>query len=94
LFFSDETGVGKLVDSLALLVQMENPNNISTSPKRLHIYRQLDGHIWSANLNARVCDMLKENQAFSGETLVLEYSEKTDFSLLPQELLRFYASHK
>lgn len=78
VFVSKKWSTGKIIDALAELCQIENPNNCSNSEKKLRIFRQIDGDIWSNNLTDNLESLLESDKAFNGESIILEYSTNTE----------------
>jgi hypothetical protein len=92
VFVSKRFSVGKIIDVLADLCQIENPNNSSNSSKKLRIFRRTDGEIWSSDLTVDLESMIEAENAFSGESIILEYSE--DPTILPAEIFCLYHNVK
>ena len=92
VFVSKKWSTGKIIDALAELCQIENPNNSSNSEKKLRIFRQIDGDIWSIDLTASLESMLDADKAFNGESIVLEYTSNPE--MLPAEIFEPYRALK
>jgi hypothetical protein len=92
VFVSKRFSVGKIIDVLADLCQIENPNNSSNSSKKLRIFRRTDGEIWSSDLTVDLESMIEAENAFSGESIILEYSE--DPTILPDKIFCLYHNVK
>ncbi len=92
VFVSKKWSTGKIIDALAELCQIENPNNSSNSEKKLRIFRQIDGDIWSVNLTDNLESLLDSDKAFNGESIVLEYTSSPE--MLPVEIFEPYRSLK
>ena len=91
VFVSSKISSGKVVDALAELCQIENPNNSSMVTKKLRIFG-LEGDIWSSKLSDILETMIKEEMAFNGESIILEYSENSE--KLSEEILVRYKNVK
>ena len=59
--------------------------------KKLRIFG-LEGDIWSSNLSDILETMIKEEMAFNGESIILEYSENSE--KLSEEILVRYKNVK
>jgi hypothetical protein len=92
VFVSKKFSVGKVIDILADLCQIENPNNLSKNDKKLVIFRQIDGQIWSNDFTESVETMLGTEKALNGESVVLEYS--ANFDSLEFEVYKLYKNVK
>ena len=92
VFVSKLFSVGKIIDVLADLCQIENPNNSSNSSKKLRIFRRIDGDIWSTDLTEILESMILAEKAFNGESIILEYSESPE--ILSSEIFSLYQNVK
>ena len=92
VFVSKKWSTGKIIDVLAELCLIENPNNSSKSEKKLRIFRQIDGDIWSVDLTDNLESMLDAAKAFNGESIVLEYTSNPE--MLPAEIFEPYRALK
>jgi len=92
-FVSSKWLVGKVVDTLADLCHIENPNNSSTVTKKLRIFGRQNGQLWSTNLSESLESTLENEKAFNGESLILEYTEESD-DYLPEEIFNRYKDVK
>ena len=66
--------LGKVVDTVATLVCLENKNNISNAPK-LKLFKNIDGTTVSEELDVLVEDLISQEVIFNGDLLIMEYIE-------------------
>ena len=92
IFVSKKFSVGKIIDALADLCQIENPNNSSKVDKKLLIFHRIDGEIWSNDLTENLEIKLENENAFNGESIILEYS--ANFNSLESQVYKMYESIK
>ena len=92
VFVSKKFSVGKVIDSLAEICQIQNSNNSSKVDKKLRIFRRIDGGIWSNDLTEILETMLDTEKAFNGESIILEYS--ANFESLEDQVYKLYESVK
>jgi len=77
VFVSSTWPFGKVVDVIADLVGLENKNNMSNVPK-LKLFKKLDGLLITDQFDQTLCDLLKTEEIFNGDTLIMEYVESND----------------
>ena len=68
---------GKVLDNIADLVGLENKNNVAGAPK-LKLFKNVDGQLAAQELDKSLEEMLKEEEIFNGDTLILDYVENHD----------------
>ena len=66
--------LGKVVDTVATLVCLENKNNISNAPK-LKLFKNIDGTTVSEELDVLIEDLISQEVIFNGDLLIMEYIE-------------------
>ena len=77
VFVSSTWPFGKVLDAIADLVGLENKNNMSNVPK-LKLFKKLDGLLITDQFDQTLCDLLKTEVIFNGDTLIMEYVESND----------------
>ena len=70
---------GKALDSIADLVGLENKNNVAGAAK-LKLFKNIDGQLAAQELDKSLEDMLKDEEIFNGDTLILDYVDTHDIT--------------
>ena len=94
VFVSSKWSVGLIIDKIADLCQVGTSNNSSMATKKLRIFNHLTGELWSTstNLSENLESLLSSENAFNGESLILESTES--FESLTEEIFSRYKDLK
>ena len=68
---------GKVIDAIADQVGLENKNNVANAPK-LKLFKHLDGFAVTDQLETSLKDLLKVEEIFNGDILIMDYVESND----------------
>ena len=72
VFVSIKWSLGKVLDSVASLIGLENKNNVSGASK-LKLFKNIDGQVPANELDIGLEDLLKSEELFNGDTLIIDY---------------------
>ena len=72
VFVSIKWSLGKVIDSVASLIGLENKNNVSGASK-LKLFKNIDGQVPANELDIGLEDLLKSEELFNGDTLIIDY---------------------
>ena len=72
VFVSKKWSLGKVVDSSANLIGLENKNNVSNAAK-LKLFKNIDGTLVSEELDVLIEDLIAQDVIFNGDLLIFEY---------------------
>ena len=72
VFVSIKWSLGKVLDSVASLIGLENKNNVSGAAK-LKLFKNIDGQVPANELDIGLEDLLKSEELFNGDTLIIDY---------------------
>ncbi|XP_011505565.1 PREDICTED: AN1-type zinc finger protein 1-like isoform X2 [Ceratosolen solmsi marchali] len=73
IFVSIHWSIGKVIDSMADLLQIPNNNNI-TNLTKLRLYHHLTGNIVTNKMDVTLSELLNTKILVNGQTIILEYS--------------------
>merc|ERR1712062_833044 len=79
VFVSIKWSLGKVLDSVASLIGLENKNNVSGAAK-LKLFKSIDGRVPANELDIGLSDLLKSEELFNGDTLIIDYVQ--DLSII------------
>ena len=77
VFVSQNWPFGKVVDVIADQVGLENKNNVADAPK-LKLFKNLDGLLVTDQLDKSLHELIKNEEVFNGDILIMEYVESND----------------
>ena len=92
VFVSSKWPVGKVIDVVADLCQVENSNNSSVATKKLRIFSHATGELWSTVLSESLESVLASEKSFNGESIILEATENQES--LSEEIFSRYKDLK
>ena len=72
VFVSIKWSLGKVLDSVASLIGLENKNNVSGAAK-LKLFKSIDGQVPANELDVGLESLLKSEELFNGDTLIIDY---------------------
>ena len=72
VFVSIKWSLGKVLDSVADLMGLENKNNIGGAAK-LKLFKNIDGQVPAIELDKRIEELIKNEDIFNGDTLIIDY---------------------
>ena len=72
VFVSKKWSLGKVVDSSANLIGLENKNNVANAAK-LKLFKNIDGTLVSEELDVLIEDLIAQDVIFNGDLLIFEY---------------------
>ena len=72
MFVSIKWSLGKVIDSVASLIGLENKNNVNGAAK-LKLFKNIDGQVPANELDIGLEDLLKSEELFNGDTLIIDY---------------------
>lgn len=74
IFVSGKWSLGKVIDTIADSLGLENRNNFENAAK-LRLFKNIDGQILNTQLDISLEDLVKDETIFNGDTLIMEYVE-------------------
>lgn len=80
VWVSNKWVMGKVVDTVADLLSVQNFNNVAEKEK-LKLFRKTDGQSVCEDMSATLKSVLENEELFNGDNVILEYIANNEYSL-------------